>query len=134
MKDNHSSASVPFVNRIKEGVEAVVDASDFLIQNNQGSFEDYINKRARELDEYILTLEKNEALAYAAGEIHLVLSESGQFHLEAEFYFKNRAASWVKKQITGKSIDIAWAFTQEYQKAIKEKKKITFDYEKPKSC
>jgi hypothetical protein len=134
MNNNQKPAGIPLLNRLREGAEALVEARDFLVQNNQGSFEDYINKRAKELDEYILALEKRDALSYAAGEIHLVLTENEHFFLEAEFYFKDKAGSWVKKAIKGKSIDITWAFTQEYQEVIKGKKKITFDYEKPQSC
>ncbi|QCP47885.1 hypothetical protein FAZ95_01010 [Trinickia violacea] len=134
MKRNPKLRGIPVFNFIQEGVEAAAEASDFIIQKDQGSFEDYINKKAKELDHYILAIEKGDDVSYAAGEVHLVLAESDQFYLDAEFYFKDKAAKWVKKAVRGKAINIAWAFTQEYQQAIKEKKKITFDYERPTPC
>ena len=54
-------------------IDLVVDGAKAIIKSSQGSFEDYINKRALELDGYIKLQESEESLTYVAGEVQSVL-------------------------------------------------------------
>lgn len=130
MKENAKN-HLPFFDVVKDGVDAVLETSEFLIQQNQGSFENYINKRAAELDKYILDQEKLGGLAYAAGEVNINLIENDEFYLEAQFYFKDKCNGWVKKSIKGRAIKLSWEFAPEFQQALKESKVVSFEYERP---
>jgi hypothetical protein len=134
MKEGQRQSGIPFLNGIKDGIDAVIGASEFLIQKNQGSFEDYIERRSKELDEFILALEHAQGLTYAAGEVHLVLADHDEFYLEANFYFRDARRQVVSKTIKGKLLSVAWAFTPEFQTRLREDKKHTFEYERPTSC
>lgn len=115
-----------------EGAEALIDVSHQILKRNQGSFEDYINRRAPELDDYIKIQESENSLQYVAGEVHLNIDEKeDHFFLLAEFYFKDTSNNWVKKTIKGESIATNWALTPDYEEQIKSKKKVSFDYERP---
>ena len=113
-------------------IDLVVDGAKAIIISSQGSFEDYINKRALELDSYIKLQESEESLTYVAGEVQISIDDKEDcFFLLAEFYFKNINEQWVKKTIKGESLKINWVFTSEFEKLLKDKKKISFDYERP---
>jgi|APMI01.1.fsa_nt_gi hypothetical protein len=120
------------VGLLFEGIESLVDVSHQIIKNDQGSFEDYINGRASELDDYIKRQESEGLLTYVAGEVQLTIDEKeDQFFLLAEFYFKDASDNWIKKTIKGESLKIRWAFSSEWEDQLKNKKKISFDYERP---
>lgn len=131
---NSSGSRYPIVDLIKEGVDVLVEGSELLIKNGQGGFEDFINKKSTELDEYIVEKEKFDGLSYAAGDVSLILADNGdEFYLEADFYFKDKNGGWVKKNIKGRAIKLEWALTLECQQVLKGQKKIVFDYVKPEA-
>ncbi len=113
-------------------IDLVIDGAKAIINSSQGSFEDYINKRAPELDSYIKHQESKESLKYVAGEVQISIDgKEDCFFMLAEFYFKDKNEQWIKKTIKGESLRINWAFTGEFEKLLKDKKKISFDYERP---
>lgn len=113
------------------GLHALIETKDFLLQKDQGSFEDYINKYAKQLDQFIIDYERENSARYGGGEVHLVLEQEEKLYLQAEFYFKNQKEEWEKKTIKGNSVPINWALTKQFQESLKQIKKVSFDYERP---
>ena len=56
-------------------IDLVVDGAKAIIKSSQGSFEDYIHKRALELDSYIKLQESEESLTYVAGEVQISIDD-----------------------------------------------------------
>lgn len=110
---------------------AAVELSNVIIKTNQAGFEDYINKKAAELDAYIVKQEEEWKLSYVAGEVSLNLVGEEEFFLKAQFYFKNGAGEWVKKEVSGKTLRLDWEFTPDCQNSLLINKTVKFEYERP---
>ena len=125
MKDEKQHNPDPLFSAIKDGLAAITEASDFITQRGQNTIEFYLESKSTELDKHIIDLEKSGLGKFVAGEVHIILDGSDDFHLEGEFYFKNNQEAWVKKAVKGKSIKLDWAFVPDEQEKLRTSKKIT---------
>lgn len=126
-----NNKSSPLITAVLGGLDVLVEAKDFLLKKEQGSFEDYIQKYAGQLDKVIIDYEEKNNTKYGGGEVHLIIGEQDKLYLQADFYFKNQKQEWEKKTIKGQLTPMNWVLTKEFQDSLKETKKVSFDYERP---
>ena len=116
---------------IKDVFKVIQKIGNDAITAKQGSIEEYMETKSQELDKAITNLEKNDYSKYIAGEISAIHDGGGNFHLEGDFYFKNKTNEIINHKIIGKSIKMDWILTPEEQHRLVKENKITYDYEKP---
>ena len=84
-----------FSNLIKDGFDLVKDASNLIIKKEQGTIEDFLEKKSLEIDQEVEKLEATKIGYYVAGEVSLILVEEDNFYFEGNFYFKKEACPLV---------------------------------------
>jgi hypothetical protein len=134
VNESQKQTGIPLIDKFRTAIDAMVGTSEFVIQKNQGSFEDYINRRTAELDESILAYERQYGFLYAGGVVQLALVGNDEFIFEASFYFQDAQKQWKTKVMKSQAINIRWAFTPEYQQKLRDLKQWKFDYVRPTSC
>ena len=138
-EENNQQPNQPFDNHLTSPLHTIKDNALKLIQQissnvisaKQCSIDEYMASKSKELDTVIINLEKNGYLKYIAGEISAIHDGNGNFHIEGDFYFRDRNNQLFNHKITGKSIRMEWALTPEEQHRLAKENKITYDYEKP---
>lgn len=132
MTENKNRQNKPaIVEIIQDGWLLIKEASEKIIKQEQGTIEDYLQKKSPEIDRLIVDVEKSGLGAYISGEVALVFDSEDQFHLEGDFYFRTPMGEWAKKTLKGKSIRLDWAFLPDEQEKLRRAQRIAHEYDKP---
>lgn len=131
IKKSSQQKDPALVELIQDGLNLVKELNDKIIQQEQGTLDEYLQQKSPEIDKLILDVEKTGLGIYISGEVALVCDQDNQFHLEGDFYFRNATGDWIKKSLKSKPIKMEWVFIPDEQEKLRRAKKIIYEYNKP---